>query len=225
MPLPPKSTCICGGKGIYLCGGCHSQRYCSRECQKSDWKRHKKLCSKHIDLPREDAFRSFVKGTKGYCGKSQPMEEMTTADFQRLASLQYGQLELLKRIYDRPTENPSLDALEEFYTSHILEHWSHLIQDLSVALNESNDDYKVSHIMTIPNHPIFNEAVPKPSYWTFAIIVTKTYPGYVCIWFSDDDSGVFNRLGHKYGNGTPGYVFTKSSSTRISGSVGFPNAV
>ena len=28
------------------CGQCKCQRYCSRECQKSDWKEHKKVCGK-----------------------------------------------------------------------------------------------------------------------------------------------------------------------------------
>ena len=28
------------------CAKCHKTPYCSRECQKADWKAHKKICSK-----------------------------------------------------------------------------------------------------------------------------------------------------------------------------------
>ena len=31
-------------KTLSLCAGCHSVRYCSRDCQKQDWKLHKKVC-------------------------------------------------------------------------------------------------------------------------------------------------------------------------------------
>jgi hypothetical protein len=29
------------------CAGCHCVLYCSRECQKADWKMHKELCQKN----------------------------------------------------------------------------------------------------------------------------------------------------------------------------------
>ncbi|KAJ3068000.1 hypothetical protein HDU98_008814 [Podochytrium sp. JEL0797] len=33
-----------GGKDFQRCGGCQRVRYCSRECQRADWKEHKKVC-------------------------------------------------------------------------------------------------------------------------------------------------------------------------------------
>ena len=33
------------GKTLKQCAKCGSARYCSRECQKTDWKEHKKVCS------------------------------------------------------------------------------------------------------------------------------------------------------------------------------------
>ena len=39
-------TCICGTNSIaFKCTGCDSTAYCSKECQKEDWKRHKQSCS------------------------------------------------------------------------------------------------------------------------------------------------------------------------------------
>jgi hypothetical protein len=40
--------CVCGreyGSHSSLCSKCESQHYCSKECQTSDWKRHKKECA------------------------------------------------------------------------------------------------------------------------------------------------------------------------------------
>ncbi|TCD66754.1 hypothetical protein EIP91_000995 [Steccherinum ochraceum] len=37
------------GTHLQACRACGVARYCSRECQKSDWKTHKKQCKKHQD--------------------------------------------------------------------------------------------------------------------------------------------------------------------------------
>jgi len=33
------------GKSLKGCAKCHSVKYCGRECQKADWKQHKKVCA------------------------------------------------------------------------------------------------------------------------------------------------------------------------------------
>jgi hypothetical protein len=35
-----------GGEGqpLLVCAGCMGVRYCSRDCQQADWRRHKKMC-------------------------------------------------------------------------------------------------------------------------------------------------------------------------------------
>eukprot|EP00938_MAST-03A_sp_MAST-3A-sp1_P005039 g5039.t1 len=40
------SNCDKSGVDFPKCSACKSVYYCSRECQKSDWKRHKKVCKK-----------------------------------------------------------------------------------------------------------------------------------------------------------------------------------
>eukprot|EP01006_Ploeotia_vitrea_P001667 TRINITY_DN105361_c0_g1_i1.p1 TRINITY_DN105361_c0_g1~~TRINITY_DN105361_c0_g1_i1.p1 ORF type:complete len:313 (-),score=0.77 TRINITY_DN105361_c0_g1_i1:12-950(-) len=37
-------NCYCGSPGLLKCSGCHSTRYCGKEHQVSDWKKHKKSC-------------------------------------------------------------------------------------------------------------------------------------------------------------------------------------
>ena len=45
-----KACRVCGrdkktdGSGLLNCAGCHHVKYCSRECQRDDWKTHKKSC-------------------------------------------------------------------------------------------------------------------------------------------------------------------------------------
>lgn len=46
--LPKSATCEnCKGreKKMMVCGQCRQAYYCSRECQKKDWKQHKKSCA------------------------------------------------------------------------------------------------------------------------------------------------------------------------------------
>jgi hypothetical protein len=35
-----------GTSGLLICGRCRRIKYCSRECQREDWKEHKKWCAK-----------------------------------------------------------------------------------------------------------------------------------------------------------------------------------
>jgi hypothetical protein len=39
------------GQGLKRCGRCKLAHYCSRECQKADWKNHKTLCGSTGDSP------------------------------------------------------------------------------------------------------------------------------------------------------------------------------
>jgi hypothetical protein len=32
------------GQALQVCGGCRSVKYCTRDCQKNDWQRHKQQC-------------------------------------------------------------------------------------------------------------------------------------------------------------------------------------
>ena len=37
-------NCICGLPNQRYCGKCKREMYCSRNCQKKDWKKHKRNC-------------------------------------------------------------------------------------------------------------------------------------------------------------------------------------
>lgn len=41
---------VCGGSGISKCSICEYTRYCSKECQRKDWKTHKDICKINIDM-------------------------------------------------------------------------------------------------------------------------------------------------------------------------------
>lgn len=36
--------CSCGENCKFRCTGCNIMKYCSRKCQKKDWKNHKEIC-------------------------------------------------------------------------------------------------------------------------------------------------------------------------------------
>lgn len=42
-----QKVCICGDYSKFVCSKCRTTRYCSKTCQKEDWKTHKKICQKN----------------------------------------------------------------------------------------------------------------------------------------------------------------------------------
>ena len=44
LDYPPCFTCSSTDKKIFTCSICQVAAYCDRECQKKDWKEHKKIC-------------------------------------------------------------------------------------------------------------------------------------------------------------------------------------
>ncbi|RPD54790.1 hypothetical protein L226DRAFT_493710 [Lentinus tigrinus ALCF2SS1-7] len=44
------NNCFVDGnqKKLFACSGCRSQQYCSKECQKADWKKHKPMCQNNM---------------------------------------------------------------------------------------------------------------------------------------------------------------------------------
>eukprot|EP00727_Mastigamoeba_balamuthi_P011513 m51a1_g6985 hypothetical protein (359) ;mRNA; f:149444-150520 len=44
--VPKPCAAGCGAEGHLRCGRCMEERYCSPECQRADWPRHKVLCNK-----------------------------------------------------------------------------------------------------------------------------------------------------------------------------------
>ena len=43
------SCCVCGksGKSLLKCSVCHQAHYCSKNCQREDWSRHKLICNSY----------------------------------------------------------------------------------------------------------------------------------------------------------------------------------
>lgn len=60
LPLPPKKAperskvnCTCGKPAKMWCSRCRAVAYCGKECQKADWKQHKRACvdpTKFVDV-------------------------------------------------------------------------------------------------------------------------------------------------------------------------------
>lgn len=54
---------VCGAHGDLVCGSCQARRYCSLNCQKEDWKKHKLNCkrvdAKQYEICADDTIRAF----------------------------------------------------------------------------------------------------------------------------------------------------------------------
>ncbi|KAJ7060326.1 hypothetical protein C8F01DRAFT_1231577 [Mycena amicta] len=51
LPIPATDVCfVCKkpSEELLRCSGCRTIHYCSRECQKQDWKSHKSICMKYL---------------------------------------------------------------------------------------------------------------------------------------------------------------------------------
>ncbi|PPQ79930.1 hypothetical protein CVT26_004159 [Gymnopilus dilepis] len=78
MPVPAASKLVfCGNPScekpdqatvLRLCSGCHSKRYCSKECQKADWKEHKGPCRNKAkdEAPWQQAVSDFNENYGSY---------------------------------------------------------------------------------------------------------------------------------------------------------------
>lgn len=51
--------------GLMVCTRCHNRRYCSRECQKADWKMHKPACDRMVAAERTVAQREAARARPG----------------------------------------------------------------------------------------------------------------------------------------------------------------
>jgi len=83
-----KQCATCGEKeefiGLLLaCGGCRSKHYCTKECQKKDWKSHKKVC-KLLNEARE---RSAVEQKELFYGKDYDAKERAASGASKSESI------------------------------------------------------------------------------------------------------------------------------------------
>jgi len=62
-------TCFCGKVGTETCSKCKSTKYCSRECQKSDWSKHKLSCLA-VAEPKSEAVIDLFGDIKAHITKS-----------------------------------------------------------------------------------------------------------------------------------------------------------
>ena len=76
--------CPCGAKTSTKCGGCGVARYCSRECQKKDWPRHKTKCSLLKAAREGKGSNQKSENTKTTKDKNPPMPAKAKASIEEI---------------------------------------------------------------------------------------------------------------------------------------------
>lgn len=85
------------------------------------------------------------------------------------------------------------DELRAYISAQILK-WKYF-QEIQDGLNKNNNDYELVHIKTFPHNDLmFELAIPKPTFWTFAFIKLQKYKDTIFMLFSDNNMGVHKRL-------------------------------
>ena len=70
------SNCGKKGEGLLTCARCKSAFYCSKECQKSNWREHKRRCKEPVSLVEDDDRRfSFITELLKYQMKMKELDE------------------------------------------------------------------------------------------------------------------------------------------------------
>src|SRR5689334_22981369 len=85
-----RENCICGKLSTNYCGGCKGKRYCSVECQKQDWKNHKKECKDYKISDHEYEFYYNRGCNLDYNFKEK--KDMKPCDKQRFEALKAGEI-------------------------------------------------------------------------------------------------------------------------------------
>lgn len=65
-------SCVCGVQGKFICGNCKINKYCSVNCQKADWKEHKKVC-KTASQTEDEILWEF----QNFMGSAEPLDCLT----------------------------------------------------------------------------------------------------------------------------------------------------
>lgn len=93
MPGHQYGACAtCGQTAQRRCSKCHVTDYCNRECQKSDWKTHKKNCAELKNRQMQGQLRQFHQNTQtaaatSYTNQAPTAEEAAAAQAARRRSM------------------------------------------------------------------------------------------------------------------------------------------
>lgn len=131
-----KPTCsVCFEDGIHFCAKCRHTRYCSRECQLTDWKKH-----------------------SGFCARARKYAECAVARIR-------GNIDIMTAHHDSSVTVKIQESLEEFMNGSLVDeapHFAYLYTDNQPNLRTITitlDDF--SHTIPLIIAPDLAEAAKK----------------------------------------------------------------
>jgi len=84
------ATCKRRDAKLHRCTGCKFVQYCGRECQKKDWKEHKKLCESFATLPTPKKRDAGMKIVIGGNGLMDTLRRLVEADLRKHGTFTRG---------------------------------------------------------------------------------------------------------------------------------------
>jgi mitochondrial splicing suppressor protein 51 len=150
------------GKSLKKCAKCHASSYCSRECQKSDWKQHKKTCGSKSSDPGTDA-AAPVAAAPGVTTRPLSSTGSSTKNLDTVIDKPFQKLQNKTWLHDR-SENDVFKLLIDSYRMR-------MVDDHTFTGDVDNDSiYGGANSGELGFHRFMREVTKKPgllpSWWT-----------------------------------------------------------
>jgi splicing suppressor protein 51 len=188
---------------LKLCSKCKSARYCSRECQKADWKAHKQACRKKIMASDAESRTTGPEDPELTPGPSFALDWENLPETDRLPPWDPRSTfhTLWERDADRMAQEEEHGA--SLTTPLIAQHWMGLSEE--TAFSHIIDAYRLrvedEYTLSGNTRGIYNQDLALPDFRRFLDKAEKR-KGLLPLWWSEAKRRECEKLGRRPGSWT-----------------------